>query len=159
LSLTTSAEILARAEKGGYAVGAFNCNNMEIIQAIIDAAEAENSPVIIQASQGAIKYAGIGYIVALIREAALNSRVPVAMHLDHGTDFRQVLLCIRIRFYFSYDRWFPHYPIQKKILRLTSKVVEMAHAVGRFCGRGAWPAWEAQRMKCTGGRKRDAFFY
>lgn len=128
MSLTTSAEILARAEKGGYAVGAFNCNNMEIIQAIIDAAEAENSPVIIQASQGAIKYAGIGYIVALIREAALNSRVPVAMHLDHGTDFRQVLLCIRNGFT-SVMIDGSHYPIQENIA-ITSKVVEIAHAVG-----------------------------
>ncbi|HBI26579.1 MAG TPA: tagatose-bisphosphate aldolase, partial [Peptococcaceae bacterium] len=57
MSLVTSSELLAKAEAGEYAVGAFNCNNMELIQAIISAAEAERSPVIIQASQGAIKYA------------------------------------------------------------------------------------------------------
>lgn len=84
MSLVTISELLTRAEAGGYAVGAFNCNNMEIVQAIISAAEVERSPVIIQASQGAIKYAGLGYITSLVREAALFSEVPVALHLDHG---------------------------------------------------------------------------
>lgn len=128
MSLTTSAEILARAEAGGYAVGAFNCNNMEIVQAIINAAEAERSPVIIQASQGAIKYAGLGYIVALVREAASQAQVPVAMHLDHGTDFEQVMLCIRNGFT-SVMIDGSHYPLEENI-SITSKVVEIAHIVG-----------------------------
>lgn len=98
MSLVTSSELLARAEAGDYAIGAFNCNNMELIQAIISAAEAERSPVIIQASQGAIKYAGLGYITALVCEAALSSKVPVALHLDHGTDFEQVMKCLRAGF-------------------------------------------------------------
>lgn len=128
MGLATSAEILARAEAGGYAVGAFNCNNMEIVQAIIEAAEAERSPVIIQASQGAIKYAGIGCIVALIREAAARVRVPVAMHLDHGTDFQQVMLCIRNGFT-SVMIDGSHHPLEENIA-LTKKVVEVARAVG-----------------------------
>ena len=86
--------LLTAAEQGGYAVGAFNCNNMEIVQAIIQAGEAERSPVIIQASQGAIKYAGLPYIVALVRTAAAQSTIPVTLHLDHGTSFEQVIRCI-----------------------------------------------------------------
>ena len=86
--------LLAAAKDGKYAVGAFNCNNMEIVQAIIGAAEAERSPVIIQASQGAIKYAGLEYIVALTRIAAELATVPVALHLDHGTSFEQCQQCI-----------------------------------------------------------------
>ncbi len=128
MGLVTCAEILARAEAGGYAVGAFNCNNMEIVQAIIRAAEAERSPVIIQASQGAIKYAGIGYIVALIREAAASASVPVAMHLDHGTDFQQVMLCIRNGFT-SVMIDGSHHPLSENI-DITKRVVEVAHAVG-----------------------------
>ncbi len=128
MGLVTCAEILARAEAGGYAVGAFNCNNMEIVQAIIRAAEAERSPVIIQASQGAIKYAGIGYIVALMREAAASASVPVAMHLDHGTDFQQVMLCIRNGFT-SVMIDGSQYPLSENI-NITKRVVEVAHAVG-----------------------------
>ena len=88
-------DLLFDARERGYAVGAFNCNNMEIVQAIVGAAQAERSPVIIQASQGAIKYAGLEYISALGRLAAEKASVPVALHLDHGTSFEQVVQCIR----------------------------------------------------------------
>jgi len=88
-------DLLFDARERGYAVGAFNCNNMEIVQAIVGAAQAERSPVIIQASQGAIKYAGLEYISALGRLAAEKATVPVALHLDHGTSFEQVVQCIR----------------------------------------------------------------
>lgn len=81
MPLVPMKELLDKAEKGQYAVGAFNCNNMEIVKAIIAAAEAENAPVVIQASQGAIKYAGLDYIVALVTLSAEKSRVPVALHL------------------------------------------------------------------------------
>ena len=94
MPLVAMKPLLAAAEAGKYAVGAFNCNNMEIVQAIIGAAEAEHSPVIIQASQGAIKYAGLEYIVALTRIAAELASVPVALHLDHGTSFEQCQQCI-----------------------------------------------------------------
>jgi len=128
LSLVTSSELLAKAEAGGYAVGAFNCNNMELIQAIISAAEAERSPVIIQASQGAIKYAGLGYITALVREAALSSDVPVALHLDHGTDFEQVMKCLRAGFTsVMFDG--SHFSLEENIKK-TAQVAEIAHAVG-----------------------------
>jgi len=94
MPLVSMKSLLSQAEEGRYAIGAFNCNNMEIVQAIIAAATAENSPVIIQASHGAIKYAGIDYIVGLTRLAAELSPVPVALHLDHGTNFNQVMQCI-----------------------------------------------------------------
>lgn len=95
MALVPISDLLKKAEEGKYAVGAFNCNNMEIVQAIIAAAEAEKAPVIMQASQGAIKYAGIDYITAMAKIAAENASVPVALHLDHGTSFDQVMLCIR----------------------------------------------------------------
>ena len=94
MPLVPMKQLLEKAEAGHYAVGAFNCNNMEIIQAIITAATAENAPVIVQASQGAIKYAGLDYIVGLTRMAAELAPVPVALHLDHGTSFDQVMQCI-----------------------------------------------------------------
>jgi fructose-bisphosphate aldolase class II len=94
MPLVAMKPLLAAAEAGKYAVGAFNCNNMEIVQAIIGAAQAEQSPVIIQASQGAIKYAGLEYVVALTRIAAQLADVPVALHLDHGTSFEQCQQCI-----------------------------------------------------------------
>ena len=87
MSLVNVDVLLEKAEAGNYAVGAFNCNNMEIVQAIIEAAEEEQAPVIIQASQGAISYAGLDYIVALVETAAKHATVPVALHLDHGTSF------------------------------------------------------------------------
>jgi fructose-bisphosphate aldolase class II len=120
--------MLQKAETGGYAVGAFNCNNMEIVQAIIEAAEAEQAPVILQASQGAIKYAGLDYIMAMARTAAENAAVPVAMHLDHGTSFDQVMQCIRYGFT-SVMIDGSKYPLEENIA-ITNKVLDVARAVG-----------------------------
>ena len=93
--LVSGNEIFAAAKEGKYAVGAFNVNNMEILQAIVEAAEEEKSPVIIQASQGGIKYAGLEYISAMARLAASQVSVPVALNIDHGTDFDQIARCVR----------------------------------------------------------------
>ncbi|MGI6711482.1 MAG: class II fructose-1,6-bisphosphate aldolase [Bacillota bacterium] len=120
--------LLQKAEQGCYAVGAFNCNNMEIVQAIIDAAEAEKAPVIIQASQGAIKYAGLAYIVSLVKTASDLSEVPVALHLDHGTSFDQVMKCIRYGFS-SVMIDGSKYPLEENI-NITKKVMDVAKAVG-----------------------------
>jgi fructose-bisphosphate aldolase class II len=128
MSLVPVKNLLEKAEREGYAVGAFNCNNMEIVQAIVDAAEAEKSPVIIQASQGAIKYAGLKYIVALVQVAAEQSTVPVALHLDHGTGFEQVIKCIRYGFS-SVMIDGSKLPLEENIA-LTNKVMEVARAVG-----------------------------
>ncbi|MFY9378355.1 MAG: class II fructose-1,6-bisphosphate aldolase [Peptococcia bacterium] len=128
MPLVSMKELLDKAEKGQYAVGAFNCNNMEIVKAIIAAAEAENAPVVIQASQGAIKYAGLDYIVALVTLSAEKSRVPVALHLDHGTDFAQAVRCIKSGFTsVMIDN--SRFPLEENIA-LTKKVVEIAKAVG-----------------------------
>lgn len=97
MPLVTTFDMLQKAQEGRYGVGAFNANNMEIVQAIIAAAEAERAPVILQASQGAIKYAGLGMVVAMVREAA-NAEIPVALHLDHGTDLNQNIQCLRAGF-------------------------------------------------------------
>lgn len=128
MALVTVKELLDQAEAGGYAVGAFNCNNMEIIQAIINAAEAEKSPVIVQASQGAIKYAGLEYIVAMTKIAAEKASVPVALHLDHGTSFEQCMQCIRQGFT-SVMIDGSSLPLEENIA-LTNKVLEAARAVG-----------------------------
>ncbi len=128
MSLVPVSELLKQAEVGGYAVGAFNCNNMEIVQAIIAAAEAENAPVIMQASQGAIKYAGIDYIVAMAKLAAERTHVPVALHLDHGTSFEQTMQCIRAGFS-SVMIDGSKLPLVENIA-LTKRVLDVARAVG-----------------------------
>lgn len=126
--LVTGIEILQDAHKNNYAVGAFNVNNMEIVQAIIEAAEETNSPVILQASQGGLKYAGVEYIAALGKVAAENAKVPVALHLDHGTDFDQVMLCIRHGFS-SVMIDGSRFELEENIA-ITKKVIEVARAVG-----------------------------
>ena len=126
--LVTGNEILQDAHKNNYAVGAFNVNNMEIVQAIIEAAEETRSPVIIQASQGGLGYAGVEYIAALGKVAAENATVPVALHLDHGTDFDQVMLCLRNGFT-SIMIDGSKYELEKNI-EVTNKVMEVCKAVG-----------------------------
>ena len=128
MTLVSGKELLTAAQQGNYGVGAFNCNNMEIVQAIIAAAEAESSPVIIQASQGAIKYAGLDYIVGLVTTAAKNTRIPVCLHLDHGTDFQQVVRCIAKGFSsVMFDG--SKLPMEENIA-ITRRIVEIASAVG-----------------------------
>jgi len=128
MPLVTMTELLEKAEKGKYAVGAFNCNNMEIVQAIVAAAEAEQAPAIIQASQGAIKYAGLDYISGMVKIAAENTDVPICLHIDHGTDFQQVMGCIR--------KGFTSVMIDgsklalEENIALTNKVLDVAKAVG-----------------------------
>ncbi len=126
--LVTGKEILQDAHEKGYAVGAFNVNNMEIVQAIIEAAEETNSPVILQASQGGLKYAGVEYIAALGKVAAENASVPVALHLDHGTDFTQVMQCLRNGFT-SIMVDGSKYEFDENV-EFTKKAVEVSHAVG-----------------------------
>lgn len=126
--LVSGREILQAARNGGYAVGAFNLNNMEILQAIVEAAEEERSPVIIQASQGALKYAGIEYIAGLARIAAEKATVPVALNLDHGTSFSQVVQCIRHGFTAVMIDG-SKYPFEENIA-ITQKVIEIAHPCG-----------------------------
>ncbi|MEN6350546.1 MAG: class II fructose-1,6-bisphosphate aldolase [Syntrophomonas sp.] len=128
MALVPVHDLLSKAEQGGYAVGAFNANNMEIVQAIMEAAERENSPVIMQASQGAINYAGLEFITGMVRIAAEAGSVPVALHLDHGTDFDQVVRCIRSGFSsVMYDG--SKLPLEENIA-ITNKVLDIARPIG-----------------------------
>jgi fructose-bisphosphate aldolase class II len=94
MKLFTNRELLHLAKKGGYAVGAFNINNLEILQAIVSAGEAEKSPAIIAVSEGAIQYAGMAYIVSMVRIAAQMASIPLSLHLDHGRDLEVIRSCI-----------------------------------------------------------------
>lgn len=123
--LVSGKELFRAAKQGGYAVGAFNLNNMEILQAIIEAAEEENSPVFFQASQGGIKYAGIEYIAGMAKVAAEKAKVPVALNLDHGTSFSQAVQCIRHGFSAVMIDGSQH--SFEDNIALTKKVVEVAH--------------------------------
>jgi len=126
MSFVTTKEMLKEAQKGRYAIGAFNANNMEIIQAVIETAEEERAPVILQASQGAIKYAGLDMIVAMVKVMAEKVKIPVALHLDHGTDYYQNIKCLRAGFTsLMYDG--SKLAFDENV-KMTKKVVEMAHA-------------------------------
>ena len=126
MAFVTTKEMLKKAQKGRYGIGAFNANNMEIIQAIIETAEEEKAPVILQASQGAIKYAGLDMIVAMVKAVAEKANIPVALHLDHGTDYHQNIKCLRAGFTsLMYDG--SKLPFDENV-EMTKKVVEMAHA-------------------------------
>ena len=92
--LVTNKEVLSIATAEGYAVGAFNINNMEILQAIVETATTEKSPVIISASPSAIKYAGLEYITGMVKAAAKTTPIPMTLHLDHGKDIETASMCI-----------------------------------------------------------------
>ena len=94
MPLVTTKEMFKKAYDGGYAVGAFNVNNMEIVQAITEAANELHSPVILQASAGARKYANQAYLVKLVEAALEVTDIPIALHLDHGADFDICKACV-----------------------------------------------------------------
>ena len=128
MPLVNTKEMFKKAYEGGYAIGAFNVNNMEMVQAIIEAAEECKSPVILQVSAGARKYANPVYLCHLVKAAVETSTIPVAMHLDHGADFE---ICKA-----SIDDGFTSVMIDASSkpwdenIEITKKVVEYAHARG-----------------------------
>jgi len=128
MALVTTKEMFAKAYAGHYAIGAFNINNMEIIQAICEAAAEEKSPVILQVSAGARKYAKHEYLMSLAQAAIKDSGIDLALHLDHGADFEICKSCI--------DGGFSSVMIDgskwsfEENIELTKKVVEYAHAHG-----------------------------
>ena len=138
MPLTGPKEMFARAYKEGYAVGAFNVNNMEIIQGIMLAAGEEKAPLILQVSAGARKYAGQNYIVKLIEAALMDTDLPVVLHLDHGPDFELCKACIDGGFS-SVMIDGSHLPFEENI-KLTKQVVEYAH------DRGIWVEGELGRL-------------
>lgn len=120
--------MLDRANKGNYAVGAFNINNMEILQSVIAAAEEKQAPVILQTSEGAIKYAGIEYLSAMVKVAAEKASVPVVLHLDHGTTYETIMKCIRYG-WTSVMIDGSHLPLEENIAA-TKEIIKVAHACG-----------------------------
>ena len=128
MAIVTTAEMFKKAYAGGYAIGAFNVNNMEIIQGITEAAAEEHAPVILQVSAGARKYAKHVYLMKMIEAAVQDTDLPIAVHLDHGPDFETCKSCI--------DGGFSSVMIDKSGLsfedniRETRRVVEYAHDHG-----------------------------
>lgn len=128
MALVTTKEMFQKAYEGGYAIGAFNVNNMEIIQGITEAAKEENSPIILQVSAGARKYARHNYLVKLVEAALLETDLPIALHLDHGEDFEICKSCIDGGFSSVMIDGSKH-SFEDNII-LTKKVVEYAHERG-----------------------------
>lgn len=128
MSLITSKEIFKRAYKGKYAIGAFNVNNMEIIQGIVDAAKVEKAPLILQVSAGARKYAKPAYLKKLVEAAIEDTALDVVLHLDHGEDFQICKQCIDDGFT-SVMIDGSKYPFEENI-ELTKRVVDYAHERG-----------------------------
>ncbi len=95
MALVTTKELLLKAQEGGYAVGAFNVENMEMVQAVLAAAEELHSPVIMQTTPSTVKYAGLDYYYANVKTAAERASVPVVMHLDHGSSFELAMQALR----------------------------------------------------------------
>jgi fructose-bisphosphate aldolase class II len=128
MPLVTSKEMLLSALENHYAVGAFNANNMEQIQAIAEAAHEERAPVILQVSQGAIRYAGLEFAAAMVKTAADVVEVPVVLHLDHGYDFDQNVRCLRAGFTsLMYDG--SKKPFEENVA-VSHKIAEIAHIAG-----------------------------
>ncbi|MBO7740050.1 MAG: class II fructose-1,6-bisphosphate aldolase [Clostridia bacterium] len=128
MALVTTKEMFKKAYEGGYAIGAFNINNMEIIQAITESAEELRSPVILQVSAGARKYAKHEYLMGLAQAAVRDTGIDLALHLDHGADFEICKSCIDGGFT-SVMIDGSHHSFEDNIA-LTKKVVEYAHAHG-----------------------------
>ena len=127
MPLTTSKEMLLSAQRGSYAVCAFNTENMEMVQAIVSAAESASAPVIIQTTPSTIKYAGMDYFRAMVATAAMTAAVPVALHLDHGDSY--ALACQAVRAgYTSVMIDGSKLPFEENI-SLTAKVAELARSV------------------------------
>lgn len=128
MALVTGKYLLEKANEGYYAVGAFNFVNMEVLKGISAAAKEENSPALIACSEGAIKYAGIRNLVAMAKEEADSSGMPLCLHLDHGKDFDVIMQCIRNGFT-SVMIDGSHLPLEENIA-ITRKIVEIAHGAG-----------------------------
>ena len=127
MSLVTTKEMFEKSMKEGFAIGAFNVNNMEIIQAIVDAASEAKSPVILQASSSAIKYAGIDYLMKMVEAATIvHPELPIAIHLDHGPDFETCKMCIDAGFT-SVMIDGSKYDFEENV-RVTKEVVDYAHS-------------------------------
>lgn len=128
MPITNTTEMFKKAYEGNYAIGAFNINNMEIVQAVVDAADALKSPVILQVSKSALEYARPEYLTAMVKAASEKTDIDIALHLDHGPDFETCVKCIECGFT-SVMIDASGLPIEKNI-EVTKKVVDYAHKYG-----------------------------
>ena len=128
MPLVSTKEMFEKAYVGGYAIGAFNVNDMEIIQGIVDAAKVEQAPLILQVSAGARKYAKPVYLTKLVEAALIDTDLPIALHLDHGDDLEICKDCIDSGFTSVMIDGSKH-PFEKNV-ELTARVVEYAHKHG-----------------------------
>lgn len=128
MALVTTKSMFEKALKSDYAVGAFNVNNMEIIQGIVEAAQEENAPLILQVSAGARKYAKPAYLLKLVEAAIIDTGLDIALHLDHGEDFEICKKCVDDGFTSVMIDGSKH-PFEENI-EVTKKVVEYAHSKG-----------------------------
>ena len=126
MALVNSREMFKKAYEGGYAIGAFNVNNMEIVQGITEAAKDLNAPLILQVSSGARKYANHTYLMKLVEAAIIETNLPIVLHLDHGDSFDLCKSCIDGGFT-SVMIDGSHYSLEENIAE-TKRVVEYAHA-------------------------------
>ena len=139
MPLVTSTEMFKKAYDGGYAIGAFNVNNMEIVQGITEACQEEHAPVILQVSKGARAYANHTYLVKLVEAAVIECpNIPIALHLDHGADFDICKACVDGGFT-SVMIDGSHHSFEENIA-VTKRVVEYAHA------HGVWVEAELGRL-------------
>ena len=128
MALVTTKEMFEKSMKEKFAIGAFNINNMEFIQAITDAANEAKSPVILQVSSSAIKYARLPYLMKMVEAAVETTDIPIALHLDHGPDFETCKMCIDSGFTsVMFDG--SKYDFEENV-RLTKEVVDYAHSKG-----------------------------
>ena len=128
MNILPMVDILENAHKNNYAVGAFNINNMEFIQAFIQGAEEMDAPLILQVSERVIPYIGMGYVSSMVKEAVKDTSIPVALHLDHGNKFESIIEAIRAGFSsVMIDGSEKNF---KDNIEITKKVVEVAHSVG-----------------------------
>jgi fructose-bisphosphate aldolase class II len=128
MPLVTSKEMFKKAYEGGYAIGAFNVNNMEIVQGITEAAMEVNAPLILQVSSGARKYANHTYLMKLVEAAIIETGLPICLHLDHGDTFELCKSCVDGGFT-SVMIDGSHHSFEENI-KLTKQVVDYAHAHG-----------------------------
>lgn len=128
MPLVPMTELTRQAKREKYAIGQFNMNNLEFAKAIMEAAERERAPFIYGVSEGAMKYMGERYVVALARVAHETSDIPVVLHLDHGSSFESVMRAIHLGFTsVMFDG--SHLPLEENI-RITREIVRVAHAMG-----------------------------
>ncbi len=128
MALVRSTEVLAYAQEAHFAVGAFNADNMEMLQAIVEAAEEERAPVILQVSEPTVRYAGLTLPAAMVKQVAAEVTVPVVLHLDHGTSFEQNVHALRAGFtslMFDGSRL----PYEENVA-ITRRIADMAHIAG-----------------------------